>query len=124
MTLTRKQKALLDFITRYVAENDGIGPTFDEMKAAVGLANKSGIHRLLSALEERGLIRRLHHRQRAIEVLPLAPPVSLASGRADIADRIIARARQRAAAYRHAGTQFGWADLRPVIIEVLGGGRP
>ena len=124
MTLTRKQKALLDFITRYVAENDGIGPTFDEMKAAVGLASKSGIHRLLSALEERGRIRRLHQHKRAIEVLPLAPPVSLASGRADIADRIIARAQREAWGRKVAGTQFGWADLRPVIIEVLGGGRP
>ncbi|MBV6632590.1 MAG: transcriptional repressor LexA [Alphaproteobacteria bacterium] len=66
--LTRKQAELLKFIcTRMDA--DGVAPSFDEMKVAIGLKSKSGIHRLISALEERGFIRRLPHRARALEIL-------------------------------------------------------
>lgn len=68
--LTRKQQELLVFIHRRLAEA-GVSPSFDEMKAALGLKSKSGIHRLISALEERGFIRRLPHRARALEVLRL-----------------------------------------------------
>ncbi len=68
--LTRKQLDLLNFIhTRLQA--DGVPPSFDEMKDALDLRSKSGIHRLITALEERGFIRRLAHRARAIEVLKL-----------------------------------------------------
>lgn len=68
--LTRKQLELLDFIrTRVDAE--GVPPSFDEMKEALDLKSKSGIHRLITALEERGFIRRLAHRARAIEILRL-----------------------------------------------------
>lgn len=66
--LTKKQAELLKFICTRV-DIDGIPPSFDEMKDAVGLKSKSGIHRLISALEERGFIRRLHHRARALEVV-------------------------------------------------------
>lgn len=68
--LTRKQHELLLFIHKRLSE-DGVSPSFDEMKDALQLASKSGVHRLVSALEERGFIRRLAHRARALEVLKL-----------------------------------------------------
>ncbi|MCL2468782.1 MAG: transcriptional repressor LexA [Alphaproteobacteria bacterium] len=66
--LTRKQKELL-FLIRKRLEEGGVSPSFDEMKAALGLRSKSGIHRLVSGLEERGFIRRLPHRARALEIV-------------------------------------------------------
>src|SRR3569832_1343515 len=84
--LTRKQHELLMFIHERIKES-GVSPSFDEMKEALDLASKSGIHRLITALEERGFLRRLPHRARALEVpkqprqaTPTAPP----KGRAPI----------------------------------------
>jgi repressor LexA len=76
MMLTRKQRELLQYIRGYFDEN-GVPPSFDEMKDALGLRSKSGIHRLISALEERGFIRRLAHRARAIEIvrMPESAPI-------------------------------------------------
>jgi len=68
--LTRKQLELLDFIRQRI-EVDGVPPSFDEMKDALELKSKSGIHRLITALEERGFIRRLAHRARALEIVKL-----------------------------------------------------
>ncbi|KHA52651.1 transcriptional repressor LexA [Sulfitobacter geojensis] len=68
--LTKKQLDLLAFIHKRV-QRDGVPPSFDEMKLALDLRSKSGIHRLITALEERGFIRRLAHRARAIEVVKL-----------------------------------------------------
>lgn len=68
--LTRKQHELLMFIHERIKET-GVSPSFDEMKEALDLASKSGIHRLITALEERGFLRRLAHRARALEVLKL-----------------------------------------------------
>src|SRR5271155_1992970 len=68
--LTRKQYELLMLIHERIT-TDGVPPSFDEMKDALGLKSKSGIHRLVTALEERGFLRRLHHRARALEVLKL-----------------------------------------------------
>ncbi|WP_435258415.1 transcriptional repressor LexA [Thioclava sp. FR2] len=68
--LTRKQLELLDFIKQRM-ERDGVPPSFDEMKDALDLRSKSGIHRLITALEERGFIRRLAHRARALEIIKL-----------------------------------------------------
>ncbi|NOX41758.1 MAG: transcriptional repressor LexA [Alphaproteobacteria bacterium] len=68
--LTRKQLDLLSFIQKRV-QRDGVPPSFDEMKDALDLRSKSGIHRLITALEERGFIRRLAHRARAIEIIKL-----------------------------------------------------
>lgn len=68
--LTRKQHELLMFIHERMKES-GIPPSFDEMKDALDLASKSGIHRLITALEERGFIRRLPNRARALEVVKL-----------------------------------------------------
>ncbi len=68
--LTRKQLDLLEFIYLRV-QRDGVPPSFDEMKDALDLRSKSGIHRLITALEERGFIRRLAHRARALEIVKL-----------------------------------------------------
>jgi len=79
--LTKKQLDLLEFINKRV-QRDGVPPSFDEMKDALDLRSKSGIHRLITALEERGFIRRLAHRARALEIVKLpdvmqsAPPKS------------------------------------------------
>ena len=66
--LTRKQHELLMFIHERIKET-GVSPSFDEMKEALDLVSKSGIHRLITALEERGFVRRLPHRARALEVI-------------------------------------------------------
>jgi repressor LexA len=73
--LTRKQLELLLFIHERVKES-GVPPSFDEMKDALDLRSKSGIHRLITALEERGFIRRLPHRARALEVVRLPDAVN------------------------------------------------
>ncbi len=85
--LTRKQHELLSFIDAHLKET-GVSPSFEEMKEALSLRSKSGIHRLISALEERGFLNRHHHRARALEVvrLPenmshLALPVKRAAGK-------------------------------------------
>lgn len=79
--LTLKQRELLVFLTEYL-ETHEVSPSFDEMREAVGLASKSGIHRLVSALEERGYIKRLANRARAIEILRTAN--NQAYGQSDI----------------------------------------
>jgi repressor LexA len=73
--LTRKQYELLRFINERLKEA-GVPPSFDEMKDALELKSKSGIHRLITALEERGFIRRLPHRARALEILKLPESVA------------------------------------------------
>ncbi len=78
--LTRKQHDLLRFIHERLEET-GVAPSFDEMKEALGLKSKSGVHRLVTALEERGFLRRLPHRARALEVLRLPPELALAGQR-------------------------------------------
>jgi repressor LexA len=78
--LTKKQHELLVFINKHLRES-GISPSFDEMKEALGLKSKSGIHRLITALEERGFIRRMPHRARALEVLKLPESAVAENGR-------------------------------------------
>ncbi|MGC6511366.1 MAG: transcriptional repressor LexA [Parvibaculales bacterium] len=77
--LTKKQLELLLFINERLKES-GVAPSFDEMKAALDLKSKSGIHRLITALEERGFIRRLAHRARALEVVKLPESISPSLG--------------------------------------------
>lgn len=86
--LTRKQHDLLEFIHRRM-QRDGVPPSFDEMKDALDLRSKSGIHRLITALEERGFIRRLAHRARAIEIVRLPDSIDNgpAAGRRPAVDR-------------------------------------
>lgn len=73
--LTKKQYELLLFINERLKET-GVSPSFDEMKEALNLRSKSGIHRLITALEERGFIKRLAHRARALEVVKLPDTMS------------------------------------------------
>ena len=73
--LTKKQKNLLVFINKKI-RSTGISPSYEEMKNSLNLKSKSGIHRLISALEERGFIRRLPHKARALEVLKLPETAS------------------------------------------------
>jgi len=84
--LTRKQYELLVFINRRLSEG-GISPSFEEMKEALGLKSKSGIHRLISGLEERGFIRRLPHRARALEVVRLPEESAFTGGRGRSTER-------------------------------------
>ena len=67
-SLTHKQAELLDYIKETLAVSNGVAPSFDEMKDAIQLKSKSGVARLMSALEERGYIRRIPNRARCIEV--------------------------------------------------------
>ena len=66
--LTKKQKELFDYLSNYIIKNN-ISPSFEEMKEAVNLKSKSGIHRLITSLEQRGFIRRLKHKARAMEII-------------------------------------------------------
>lgn len=77
--LTAKQRELLLFIQKRLGET-GISPSFDEMREALELKSKSGVHRLISALEERGFIRRLPNRARALEVVKLPESATPSSG--------------------------------------------
>ena len=79
--LTRKQKELLLLIRDRLAV-DGVPPSFDEMKDALGLKSKSGIHRLITGLEERGFIKRLPHRARALEITKLPEGLEAKTGKA------------------------------------------
>jgi repressor LexA len=76
--LTRKQYELLVYIDRHLKQT-GISPSFEEMKDALNLKSKSGIHRLISALEERGYLARRHHRARALDVLRLPDNMTAAA---------------------------------------------
>ncbi|CAN5213520.1 MAG: transcriptional repressor LexA [Pseudomonadota bacterium] len=78
--LTAKQRELLLFIQGRLGET-GVSPSFDEMREALDLKSKSGVHRLISALEERGFIRRLPNRARALEVMKLPDSSAPASGK-------------------------------------------
>ncbi len=66
--ITKRQKELIDFIKEFYLEN-GYGPSYDEMKDALGLAAKSNIHTMIKSLEVRGFVRRLPHMARSIEVI-------------------------------------------------------
>ncbi len=111
--LTRKQFELLRFIHERLKES-GVPPSFDEMKDALDLRSKSGIHRLITALEERGFIRRLPNRARAIEVIKLPEPVAGGVGRRGFTPNVIEGnlGRVRAPAEDEGG--------RPVAIPVMG----
>ncbi|PWT89020.1 MAG: repressor LexA, partial [Proteobacteria bacterium] len=109
--LTRKQFELLRFIHERLKET-GVPPSFDEMKDALDLRSKSGIHRLITALEERGFIRRLPNRARAIEVIKLPESVShgIGAARRGFTPSVIKGDLGRARA----------DDDRPVAVPVMG----
>src|SRR5436305_14492002 len=91
--LTTKQRELLMFIHERIKET-GVSPSFDEMKEALDLASKSGIHRLITALEERGFLRRLPHRARALEVVRLPEEATAGSrGRMPFKPQLVENSR-------------------------------
>jgi repressor LexA len=111
--LTSKQKELLLFINQRIKET-GVSPSFDEMKEALDLASKSGIHRLITALEERGFIRRLANRARALEVLKLPDSAIPAGG---------ARQRRdfRPALVTSQGVEMPRAAMIPLVGRIAAG---
>ena len=117
--LTRKQFELLRFIHERLTET-GVPPSFDEMKDALDLRSKSGIHRLITALEERGFIRRLANRARAIEVIKLPESVAHGmSGRSrgftpSVIEGDLGRVRQIAERDEAVG------DCQPIAVPVMG----
>ena len=117
--LTRKQHELLMFIHERIKES-GVSPSFDEMKEALDLASKSGIHRLITALEERGFLRRLPHRARALEVVKLpeqATTSAPARGRQPFTPQVIEGSRPAASAAEPAN------DVRelPILGRIAAG---
>jgi repressor LexA len=117
--LTRKQHELLMFINERLKES-GVPPSFDEMKDALDLRSKSGIHRLIKALEERGFIRRLPNRARAIEVVRLpestTPPTPRSRGFSpSVIEGSLGRVRQVAATASGAE-----AMNEPVVVPMMG----
>jgi repressor LexA len=111
--LTRKQFELLRFVHERLKES-GVPPSFDEMKDALDLRSKSGIHRLITALEERGFIRRLPNRARAIEVIKLPETVGQGVGRRGFTPSVIEGnlGRVRVSSEEDGG--------RPVAVPVMG----
>src|SRR5690348_15327679 len=119
--LTRKQHELLMFIHERMKES-GIPPSFDEMKDALDLRSKSGIHRLITALEERGFIRRLPNRARALEVIKLPDSMNPSLGgrkarfEPNVIDGSLGRVAQMPSRSNAPSTDSG----RPVSIPVMG----
>lgn len=116
--LTRKQHELLRFIQERLRET-GIPPSFDEMKDALDLRSKSGIHRLILALEERGFIRRLANRARAIEVIKLPEMSAQPSGRSRFNPSIVEGGLGKVRSMP-AGPDAGAFTNGPVFIPVMG----
>jgi repressor LexA len=114
--LTRKQLQLLDFINKRM-ERDGVPPSFDEMKDALDLRSKSGIHRLITALEERGFIRRLPHRARALEIVKLPE----AMGKPGFTPKVIEGDRPKAPPPRTAMAVEAAATELPVMGRIAAG---
>src|ERR1700761_4012480 len=113
--LTRKQFELLRFINERLKET-GVPPSFDEMKDALDLRSKSGIHRLITALEERGFIRRLANRARAIEVIKMPEPIGQGGARRGFTPSVIEGDLGRVRATSGDEESSG----RPISIPVMG----
>jgi len=116
--LTKKQHQLLTFIDQHISEK-GISPSFDEMKEALDLKSKSGIHRLISALEERGFLRRLRHRARALEVLKRPEEMAKANAM-PFRPRVIEGGRRQEDPRSHAGSPAGVRDI-PKLSKIAAG---
>ncbi|WP_373352937.1 transcriptional repressor LexA [Pseudoroseicyclus sp. CXY001] len=117
--LTRKQLDLLEFIHKRV-QRDGVPPSFDEMKEALDLRSKSGIHRLITALEERGFIRRLAHRARALEIVKLPEALEQKLGAEKAAANKVVALPRRAPAPVAESSAPGVMDL-PVMGRIAAG---
>ena len=124
--LTKKQHELLTFIDGRIQET-GISPSFDEMKDALGLKSKSGIHRLITALEERGFLRRLRHRARALEVVKLPENAARAGRGGGFQPNVIegGRGKGGAAKQPERPVSLGSGDLREVpMMSKIAAGLP
>ena len=122
--LTAKQHELLLFIQTRLAET-GVSPSFEEMKDALDLKSKSGVHRLIGALEERQFLRRLPNRARALEVMRLpedAAPGGAAGRGADVADMAAARARRAPAP--SGNSQMDAPSLSVPLVGRIAAGLP
>ncbi|MEL7487500.1 MAG: LexA family transcriptional regulator, partial [Pseudomonadota bacterium] len=119
--LTKKQQQLLTFIDQRVSDT-GVSPSFEEMKEALGLKSKSGVHRLITALEERGFIRRLPHRARALEVVraPGAPADPAAPSAPRARPSVVAADFQKRIAPAAAPASGGASEL-PVLGRIAAG---
>ena len=115
--LTRKQFELLRFIHERLTEA-GVPPSFDEMKDALDLRSKSGIHRLITALEERGFIRRLPNRARAIEVIKLPDSVAHGLGTGRSRGFVPSVIEGNLGKARHADSEDDGG--RPIAVPVMG----
>ncbi len=126
--LTKKQSELLRFINERLKET-GVPPSFDEMKDALDLASKSGIHRLIIALEERGFIRRLPNRARALEVLRL-PESSTPSGQSrgrfspSVIEGTLGKLRPSAASAAHADDHDPAYNVTIPVMGRIAAGTP
>lgn len=107
IAITKRQRALLDFIRKYMAENDGLAPTVMEMAQGLGLSAKSNAQSMLTRLEQRGVIRRLKFQARAIQIIDPNDPVARASDRDLVAEL----------------TQRGWTVTPPFNPRVPHGGN-
>ena len=120
--LTKKQLDLLEFIHRRM-QKDGVPPSFDEMKDELDLRSKSGIHRLITALEERGFIRRLAHKARALEIVKLPDALEQKFGtgaKAGFAPRVIEGDRVDPPARAQAVETRGVSEL-PMMGRIAAG---
>ncbi len=117
--LTKKQMDLLQFIHARV-QRDGVPPSFDEMKDALDLRSKSGIHRLITALEERGYIRRLAHKARALEIIKLPDNMMAAEGPQGFVPRVIEGDRPTATPPETAPVKIAATEL-PVMGKIAAG---
>ncbi len=123
--LTRKQLELLQFIQQRMSES-GVPPSFDEMKDALDLRSKSGIHRLITALEERGFLRRLPNRARAIEIIRIPEPITARQPPAPQAEvrrftpSVVEGGRSKSVPPRPTTTQIFDEDGRAVMVPVMG----
>ena len=114
--LTRKQRELLKFIQERLGET-GISPSFDEMKEALGLKSKSGVHRLITGLEERGFIKRLPHRARALDVVRLPEDQTAKAAQA-------AQAARPTGEERRAGLNVIRGDFTPSLPGAVVAAQP
>ena len=118
--LTRKQHDLLNFINKHLTK-DGIPPSFDEMKEALDLRSKSGIHRLITALEERGFIRRLAHRARAIEIVKLPDSLNTTNKVAQLQSNLTANSPGKVEADSQQLSNLVHAKELPVMGRIAAG---
>ncbi|WP_332061045.1 transcriptional repressor LexA [Bartonella sp. CB74] len=117
--LTCKQYELLLFIHNHIKET-GTSPSFDEMKTALELASKSGIHRLVTTLEERGFIRRLHNRARAMEIIRLPSKITFNLSSARKISPTVIEKNKRKILKNFGLDNFDEEDKKNIIIPIMG----